>query len=113
MTQQASHMPYACSADVATRPRKRPVRVGPHPAPVVEGPLMTYTTSTDADESVACCIAGCGPAGAVLGLLLARAGVEVLVLEKHAAEVGRRLSRELAERLLRLNRKKGPYPFYR
>jgi FAD binding domain len=33
---------------------------------------------------VACCIAGCGPAGAMLGLLLARAGVEVLVLEKHA-----------------------------
>jgi 2-polyprenyl-6-methoxyphenol hydroxylase-like FAD-dependent oxidoreductase len=33
---------------------------------------------------VACCIAGCGPAGAVLGLLLARAGVDVLVLEKHA-----------------------------
>src|SRR5215471_5881783 len=31
-----------------------------------------------------CCIAGCGPAGAVLGLLLARAGLEVVVLEKHA-----------------------------
>src|SRR5437868_1434005 len=31
-----------------------------------------------------CCIAGCGPAGAVLGLLLARAGVSVVVLEKHA-----------------------------
>jgi 2-polyprenyl-6-methoxyphenol hydroxylase-like FAD-dependent oxidoreductase len=30
------------------------------------------------------CIAGCGPAGAVLALLLARAGVDVLVLEKHA-----------------------------
>src|SRR5919204_1492527 len=30
-----------------------------------------------------CCIAGCGPAGAVLGYLLARAGVDVLVLEKH------------------------------
>jgi 2-polyprenyl-6-methoxyphenol hydroxylase-like FAD-dependent oxidoreductase len=29
------------------------------------------------------CIAGCGPAGAMLGLLLARAGVEVVVLEKH------------------------------
>ncbi len=35
-------------------------------------------------ESVDCCIAGCGPAGAVLGLLLARAGLSVLVLEKHA-----------------------------
>jgi 2-polyprenyl-6-methoxyphenol hydroxylase-like FAD-dependent oxidoreductase len=33
---------------------------------------------------VTCCIAGCGPAGAMLGLLLARAGIEVLVLEKHA-----------------------------
>ena len=37
-----------------------------------------------AATEVACCIAGCGPAGAMLGLLLARAGVEVLVLEKHA-----------------------------
>ena len=31
-----------------------------------------------------CCIAGGGPAGMMLGLLLARAGVPVLVLEKHA-----------------------------
>ncbi len=30
-----------------------------------------------------CCIVGGGPAGMMLGLLLARAGVEVLVLEKH------------------------------
>jgi 2-polyprenyl-6-methoxyphenol hydroxylase-like FAD-dependent oxidoreductase len=30
-----------------------------------------------------CCIAGGGPAGMMLGFLLARAGVEVLVLEKH------------------------------
>lgn len=30
-----------------------------------------------------CCIAGCGPAGAMLGLLLARQGVDVVVLEKH------------------------------
>jgi len=34
--------------------------------------------------TVRCCIAGGGPAGIMLGLLLARAGVEVLVLEKHA-----------------------------
>src|SRR5436305_12611025 len=33
---------------------------------------------------VTCCIAGGGPAGMMLGFLLARAGVEVLVLEKHA-----------------------------
>ncbi|MCP4327100.1 MAG: FAD-dependent oxidoreductase [Alphaproteobacteria bacterium] len=30
-----------------------------------------------------CCIVGGGPAGMVLGLLLARAGVEIVVLEKH------------------------------
>jgi 2-polyprenyl-6-methoxyphenol hydroxylase-like FAD-dependent oxidoreductase len=29
------------------------------------------------------CIAGCGPAGAMLGFLLARAGLDVVVLEKH------------------------------
>jgi 2-polyprenyl-6-methoxyphenol hydroxylase-like FAD-dependent oxidoreductase len=33
---------------------------------------------------VRCCIAGGGPAGMMLGFLLARAGVDVLVLEKHA-----------------------------
>src|SRR5882724_7665089 len=31
-----------------------------------------------------CCIVGGGPAGMMLGFLLARAGVEVVVLEKHA-----------------------------
>jgi 2-polyprenyl-6-methoxyphenol hydroxylase-like FAD-dependent oxidoreductase len=36
---------------------------------------MTYRT---------CCIVGAGPAGLMLGLLLARAGVEVTVLEKHS-----------------------------
>ncbi|HET7409804.1 MAG TPA: FAD-dependent monooxygenase, partial [Paracoccaceae bacterium] len=30
-----------------------------------------------------CCIAGGGPAGMMLGLLLARAGIDVVVLEKH------------------------------
>src|SRR3954451_835380 len=34
--------------------------------------------------SLDCCIAGGGPAGVMLGFLLARAGVSVLVLEKHA-----------------------------
>ncbi len=33
--------------------------------------------------SVRSCIAGGGPAGMMLGLLLARAGVSVVVLEKH------------------------------
>jgi 2-polyprenyl-6-methoxyphenol hydroxylase-like FAD-dependent oxidoreductase len=31
-----------------------------------------------------CCIAGGGPAGMMLGVLLARAGIDVVVLEKHA-----------------------------
>ena len=35
-------------------------------------------------SSATCCIAGGGPAGMMLGYLLARAGIEVLVLEKHA-----------------------------
>jgi len=34
--------------------------------------------------STKCCIAGGGPAGVMLGFLLARAGVDVVVLEKHA-----------------------------
>src|SRR5262245_31918065 len=34
--------------------------------------------------STTCCIAGGGPAGMMLGLLLARAGVDVYVLEKHS-----------------------------
>jgi 2-polyprenyl-6-methoxyphenol hydroxylase-like FAD-dependent oxidoreductase len=36
------------------------------------------------DVQTRCCIAGGGPAGMMLGLLLARAGVDVVVLEKHA-----------------------------
>ena len=47
---------------------------------------MTSAPTRDAGvqtEAVTCCIAGCGPAGAMLGLLFARAGVDVLVLEKH------------------------------
>jgi len=42
-------------------------------------PPVCFPSST-----VRCCIAGGGPAGLMLGYLLARAGVEVLVLEKHA-----------------------------
>src|SRR5580658_3722015 len=33
---------------------------------------------------IRCCIAGGGPAGMMLAYLLARAGVEVVVLERHA-----------------------------
>ncbi|HJU25214.1 MAG TPA: FAD-dependent oxidoreductase [Rhodanobacteraceae bacterium] len=35
------------------------------------------------NASVRCCVVGGGPAGMMLGLLLARAGVQVTVLEKH------------------------------
>jgi 2-polyprenyl-6-methoxyphenol hydroxylase-like FAD-dependent oxidoreductase len=35
-------------------------------------------------DDASCCIVGGGPAGIMLGFLLARAGVDVLVLEKHA-----------------------------
>jgi 2-polyprenyl-6-methoxyphenol hydroxylase-like FAD-dependent oxidoreductase len=38
----------------------------------------------DAELTKQCCIAGGGPAGMMLGYLLARAGVDVVVLEKHA-----------------------------
>ena len=38
----------------------------------------------NSEVSVRCCIAGGGPAGMMLALLLARAGIHVLVLEKHA-----------------------------
>jgi 2-polyprenyl-6-methoxyphenol hydroxylase-like FAD-dependent oxidoreductase len=36
------------------------------------------------DDQATCCIVGGGPAGMVAGVLLARQGVDVLVLEKHA-----------------------------
>jgi 2-polyprenyl-6-methoxyphenol hydroxylase-like FAD-dependent oxidoreductase len=38
---------------------------------------------TSGPTATTCAIAGCGPAGAVLGFLLARAGIDVVVLEKH------------------------------
>ena len=38
----------------------------------------------DTSITTKCCVAGGGPAGMMLGFLLARAGVDVVVLEKHA-----------------------------
>jgi 2-polyprenyl-6-methoxyphenol hydroxylase-like FAD-dependent oxidoreductase len=38
----------------------------------------------DTSITTKCCIAGGGPAGMMLGFLLARAGVDVVILEKHA-----------------------------
>jgi 2-polyprenyl-6-methoxyphenol hydroxylase-like FAD-dependent oxidoreductase len=42
------------------------------------------TGKTEEVRRATCCVIGCGPAGAMLGLMLAREGVDVLVLEKHA-----------------------------
>jgi 2-polyprenyl-6-methoxyphenol hydroxylase-like FAD-dependent oxidoreductase len=45
---------------------------------------MAAEASSSQSTQTACCIVGGGPAGMVLGFLLARAGIDVLVLEKHA-----------------------------
>jgi 2-polyprenyl-6-methoxyphenol hydroxylase-like FAD-dependent oxidoreductase len=45
---------------------------------------MPSTSSAPDVIETCCCIAGGGPAGMMLGFLLARAGVDVVVLEKHA-----------------------------
>jgi 2-polyprenyl-6-methoxyphenol hydroxylase-like FAD-dependent oxidoreductase len=44
---------------------------------------MTATTDSGTVIKTTCCVVGGGPAGIMLGFLLARAGVEVQVLEKH------------------------------
>jgi 2-polyprenyl-6-methoxyphenol hydroxylase-like FAD-dependent oxidoreductase len=45
--------------------------------------LTCKLIAMDAQDQVTCCIAGGGPAGMMLGLLLSRAGIDTLVLEKH------------------------------
>src|ERR1700742_2336145 len=44
---------------------------------------MSNPTSKPEEDHARCCVVGGGPAGVMFGLLLARAGVDVLVLEKH------------------------------
>ena len=44
---------------------------------------MTDSPSAAEVVRTGCCVAGGGPAGMMLGLLLARAGVDVVVIEKH------------------------------
>lgn len=45
---------------------------------------MTSEQQSSRTKKVRCCIVGGGPAGMMLGYLLGRAGIEVVVLEKHA-----------------------------
>jgi len=45
---------------------------------------MTVAGGAARTLSTTCCVAGGGPAGMMLGFLLARAGIDVVVLEKHA-----------------------------
>ena len=47
-------------------------------------PSTAGVTPTPERLTCRCCIVGGGPAGMMLGLLLARAGIDVIVLEKHA-----------------------------
>ena len=47
-------------------------------------PTTEATVEPTTEATVDCCIAGGGPAGMVLGLLLARQGLRVVVLERHA-----------------------------
>src|SRR3954467_7579430 len=46
--------------------------------------ILTQTAALMIQHETTCCIVGGGPAGMMLGLLLARAGIHVIVLEKHA-----------------------------
>src|SRR5258708_30909323 len=55
--------------------------LAPAPKPSVEAGILEPMADT---LQVQCCIAGGGPAGMMLGLLLGRAGVKTVVLEKHA-----------------------------
>src|SRR5438105_6019873 len=81
-TGRLPHPPAPSHRTVARhRPRPRPRGRGHRDRP----PLAARDAHGGAmTTSVDCAVAGGGPAGILLGLLLARRGVRVLVLEKHA-----------------------------
>src|SRR5215831_15307694 len=61
----------------------------PSPATDLDGHANSFVPSDQLEPSsqivsTRCCIVGGGPAGVMLGFLLARAGINVVVLEKHA-----------------------------
>jgi 2-polyprenyl-6-methoxyphenol hydroxylase-like FAD-dependent oxidoreductase len=56
----------------------------PDPLTTIDSRQQRSPVPSDELIRTGCCIAGGGPAGMMLGFLLARAGVEVVVLEKHA-----------------------------
>ncbi len=67
--------------------RKVGIRPTPHKGarlPVALLAVIWQPAPVSQTNEVDCCIVGGGPAGMMLGYLLARAGVEVLLLEKHA-----------------------------
>ncbi len=78
----ASGIPQARGRDDAGRlqdAHHRPhevLRIGEEMSGADAAPPRTLSTT--------CCVVGGGPAGMMLGLLLARAGIDVTVLEKHA-----------------------------
>jgi len=62
-------------------PARNPADPDPNPD---ETPAPIPPSERSERLTTRCCIAGGGPAGMMLGFLLARAGVDVVVLEKHA-----------------------------
>src|ERR1700733_10989995 len=72
------YLPNVVMLDVAQTPSPVPFAAVKKDAPMSVAPAPTERIETR------CCIAGGGPAGMMLAYLLARAGVDVVVLEKHA-----------------------------
>ncbi len=77
--------PYPGSKQIEALPFEIPARAGlgrddDEPAGLAEDGAARFMS----DLSASCCVVGGGPAGIMTGYLLARAGVSVIVLEKHA-----------------------------
>src|SRR5688572_21176913 len=75
---EARRVHAACTSSAGVRGNGRYAPDGPRGP--TSGPAGVWEVRV---SELDCCIAGGGPAGMMLGLLLARQGVDVLVLEKH------------------------------